>query len=401
VSGRRRWAPIKLGVLEPLSGPVKYFGDNCVAGLRFALERINGSGGVLGRELELVLADSELSADVAATRATDLVLDGKVDLLVVSTGSHVGAAVSQVAARHKKLFVSTGAEARELTGSEFFETTFRCCLNTDMHAGALAVYFARLASRTFTTFYLLHQDYNFGRAAAGGFKRMFSRIKAATQRIVGEEYHPLQTVRDFGPYIAKIMASGAEVVITSDWGQDLRLLLQDGASLGWQTTVGGFFLNDPTLLASAGRAAIGHATAMEYLVTVDTPENEEFLRAWGARYPDAPLLYRYPDFGSARSYYAATWLAEVIARAGSVETRALIRAWEGSRLRTAWGEVEMRAGDHQMLTPGYVAEIVAPDHIPPGARSFGAQFPGIGPATRIPKEDLTIPLTETGNPGYA
>jgi branched-chain amino acid transport system substrate-binding protein len=394
----RSTGPIRLGVIEPQSGPAKYIGDNCVAGVRFAVERINNAGGLLGRRLEFLVADSELSADTAARRTTELVLDEQVDVLIVNTGSHVGTAVSQVADRHKKLFVSAGTEAPELTGEEFFETTFRCCLSTDMHAAALAVYFTRLAPRRPRRFYLIHQDYTFGRAAAGGFKRRFARVKEPGQQIVGEELHPLQAVKDFGPAVARIMAAQADVVITSDWGQDLQLLLQEGAALGWTATVGSFFLNDPAVLAAAGRAAIGHVTAAEYLATVPTAENREFLGAWRARHPDAPLSHRCPDFGAARSYYAVAWLAEVIARAASLETQRLIKAWEGSRFRAAWGDVEMRAGDHQMLSPGHVAEIVAPDKIPVELRAFGIQFPHTGPATRIAAEDLTTPLPETGNP---
>ena len=62
---------------------------------------------------------------------------------------------------------------------EFFDTTFRCCLNTDMHSAELALYFAKLAPQKYTKFYLLNQDYNFGRAAADGFKKKFNKIKAA------------------------------------------------------------------------------------------------------------------------------------------------------------------------------------------------------------------------------
>ena len=67
-----------------------------------------------------------------------------------------------------------------------------------MHSAELAVYFAKLAPQKYTKFYLLNQDYNFGRAAADGFKKKFNKIKAANQSIVGEEYHPLQKVQDFG-----------------------------------------------------------------------------------------------------------------------------------------------------------------------------------------------------------
>lgn len=395
--GWSQTGPIKLGIVEPQSGPVKYIGDSNIAAFRFAAERVNAAGGVLGRTLEVVVADSELKPDVATRRANDLVLGDKVDFLVVNTGSNIAKAVSQIATQHRKVFCSTGTEARELTGEEFFETTFRCCLNTDMHSGELAVYFTRLAPRKYGKFYLLNQDYNFGRAAADGFKKKFDRIKSAGQEIIGEEYHPLQKVQDFGPYITKIMASGAEVVMTGDWGQDLRLLLQQGAALGWKVKVGNYFLNDPVVLQAVGQAALGHVTADAYLSTVDTPENREFVRAWRARYPDAPISYKYPDLTIARCHYAVLWAADVMKRAGSLDTQRLITTWEGARFKTAWGDVEMRACDHQMQTRGFVAEIMAPERIPPAIRYFGDAFPYVGPATQIPREELTVPPRETGN----
>lgn len=404
VTTRPGWSqtgPIRIGILEPQSGPVKYVGDTYIAGVRFGAERVNRAGGVLGRKLEIVPADSELKPDVATRRANDLILAEKVDVLAVGTGSNIAKAVSQLAWQHKKVFLSYGTEAAELTGEEFFRTTFRCCLNTDMHSAQLAVYFTRLAPQRYTKFYLLNQDYNFGRAAAEGFKKKFNRIKSPTQQIVGEEYHPLQKVQDFGPYITKIMASGAEVVMTGDWGQDMRLLLQQGAALGWKVKLGNYFLNDPTTLSAVGKAAVGHVTADAYLMTLDSPENTEFLKAWRAFYPDAPLAYRYPDLSIGRAAYAIPWLADVMKRAGSLETEALIKAWEGSRFKTAWGDVEMRPCDHQMLTRGFVAEVMEPERIPPAIRYWGNQFPYIGAPTMIAKDEMTVPPKETGNPRCA
>jgi branched-chain amino acid transport system substrate-binding protein len=195
-------------------------------------------------------------------------------------------------------------------------------------------------------------------------------------------------VQDFGPYITAIMASGAEVVITGNYGQDLRLLLQQGAALGWKVTVGSFFL-DPPILSVTGKAAIGHVNAGDYLLTIDTPENRDFIRQWRERYPDAPLSSRFPEL--------VLWLVDVIRRAGSSEAEKLIKAWEGSRFKTPWGEVEMRACDHQMLTPGWVAEVLEPERIPQNLRYFGQEFPYMGRATRISRDDMTVPPAESGN----
>jgi branched-chain amino acid transport system substrate-binding protein len=267
-----------------------------------------------------------------------------------------------------------------------------------MHSAELALYFAKLAPQKYSKFYLLNQDYNFGRAAADGFKKKFNKIKAANQTIVGDEYHPLQKVQDFGPYITKIMASGAEVVMTGDWGQDLKLFLQQGAALGWKVKVGNYFLDDPLVMQTVGKAALGQVTADAYLSTVDTKENRDLIKAWRARYPDAPVSYRYPTLTCARCANAVTWVGDTIKRAGSLDTEKLIKAWEGSKFKSLWGaEVEMRACDHQMLTQGYIAEIVEPEKIPADFRHFGTEFPFLAKATLIPKDEITVPPRETGN----
>jgi hypothetical protein len=92
------------------------------------------------------------------------------------------------------------------------------------------------------------------------------------------------------------------------------------------------------------------------------------------------------------------WVGDVAKRAGSLDTEKLIKAWESSKFKTVWGaEVEMRACDHQMLTQGYVAEVMEPDKIPADFRYFGNEFPYLGKAVLLPKEELTVPPKETGN----
>ncbi len=261
----------------------------------------------------------------------------------------------------------------------------------------LALYFTRMAKLKATKFYLLNADYNFGRACAEGFKKAFDKLKAPNQSIVGEEYHPLQNVQDFAPYVTKIMASGAQVVITGDSGQDLRLLLQQGKSLGWKVKTGGFYLNDPIVLQAVQGAAVGHITADAYQVTLDTPENKAFIREWREYYPDAPISYKYPNAAVIHTVSAILWLGDVIKRAGTLDTARLIQTWEGARFAAILGDVEMRACDHQMQSPGLISEILDPEQIPAEIRYYGDAFPYIGRSTRIAKEELTITPRYTGN----
>ena len=400
LAARPAWSQnssIKIGVLEPLSGPVAYGGELFVAAARFGAYKLNRAGGVLGRQVEIVPADSELKPDVATRRANDLLYRDKVDILAVGPGSAVAKAVSQVANRNRKLFITYASEAAELTGEEFLDTTFRCCLNTDMHSRMLALYFTRMAARKPAKFYLLNEDYNFGHACAEGFKRTFDQTKGANQSIVGEEYHPLQKVQDFAPYVTKIMASGADVVITGDWGQDLRLLLQQGKSLGWNVKTGEYYLDDPVVLQAVKDAAVGHITAGIYHLTLDTPENKAYIREWRDHYPDAPINYRYPNVAVSYTVNAILWIGDVIRRAGTLDVARLIKAWEGAKFPAVWGEVEMRACDHQMQSPGFISEILDPGQIPADLRYYGNAFPYIGRSTRMLREALTVDPKDTGN----
>jgi branched-chain amino acid transport system substrate-binding protein len=306
--------------------------------------------------------------------------------------------VAQLCLQHKKLFVSPHTVPSEMTGKDFVPTTFVCALNTEMLATALAHYFTRLAPVKPKKLYLLNQDYNNGRTASENFKRKFNALKSPEQTIVAEEFHPLFRVNDFAPYITKIVASGADTVMTANWGADLRLLLQQGQQLGWKVRVGGFFLNDPTLTKAVTNAAVGHVTVGVHHITVDTPENREVVKAWRARFPDAPIFSRVPDLITGRGVNAWTWLGDVIARASSLDSEGLIRAWEGSKFRGLWGEVEMRACDHQMQSPCFVSEVMEPGRIPEPIRYYGMEFPYIGPATAIPKEAVSVAPRETGNP---
>jgi ABC-type branched-subunit amino acid transport system substrate-binding protein len=116
--GWSQTGPIKIGVLEPRSGPVKYVGDKHVAALGYAVEQVNAAGGLLGRKLEIVVADSEMKGDVATRRANDLIFSEKVDFLT-GLGSTVGKAASQIASQNRKIFFTPTSEAVELTGEEF------------------------------------------------------------------------------------------------------------------------------------------------------------------------------------------------------------------------------------------------------------------------------------------
>ena len=393
---RPGWAltsPIKIGTIEPRSGPSKYVGDANIAAIEFVVDQVNASGGLLGRQVEIVVGESEFKPDVGGRRASEMLLGEKVDFLS-ALGGAVAKIVAQKCFEAKKLFISPHTVPSEMTGAEFIPTTFVCSLTTEMLAASLAAWAVK---QPHTRVFLINQDYANGRNAGAAFKKKFNQAKRDDQLIVGEEYHPLFKLNDFAPYVTKIMAAGADLVMSANWGPDLRLLLQQGAQLGWKVKLAGFFLNDPTLTQAVKDAAVGHVTTGVHMITVDTPENKALIEKWRAKFPEAPIFYRVPDLITGRGVNAWSWLFEVIRRAGSLDAETLIKTWEGSSFRAPWGDVKMRGCDHQMLSPCFVAEVMQPAAIPEAIRYYGNDFPYIGTATTIPAEVIVTPAVESGN----
>jgi len=380
---------IVFGVIEPLSGPFKDVGDRYVNAVKFAIERINAEGGLLGKKVVGIYEDDALKPAIATRKAKKLILKDGAKFIMTGTGSHNTLAMAKVAKKHKVINVSYGTEAASITGSQFDRYTFRCCMNTDQHSATLVAYMVKKYPQ-FKKYYIICQDYAFGREAAEGFRKKFEQVKPEGARIVGEIFHPI-ACKDFAPYISAIMASGAEVVLSGNWGQDLQLLMKHGHALGWKVKLADYFLNDPVhIKAVGGTPAIGNVAGDFYMITIDSPQNKAFLKTWETKFKDAPLYYRWPTLSSGRAYYAVRFLAAAIKKAGSTDIEKVIKAWEGMSYEAAWGKVTMRACDHQIIGPGVAAEVQ------PTSKFF--DFPYVGTPTIIPAEEITTPPGKTGNP---
>jgi len=371
--------------LDPLSGVMKDIGDRYHLGIKFAVEEINTAGGLLGRPIKMFLDDSQLKPDIAARKASRYITEEKVEFIMTGTGTHIGKAMGQVAEKEKVIMLNYGAAGDILTGKDFTPYHFRVALSTGQQSGALAAYFAGTPYRKY---YILCQDYAFGHDVADAFKKAMNKFKPGWQ-LAGEDYHPLGA-KDLGPYISKVIASGAEVLITGNWGADILVLLKQGAGLGLKAKIGNYFLSDPVALPAIGDAAIGHVTADSYLITIDNPDNKKFLQEWYTKHKGLDIGFWYPNLSMGRCYYAIQWLAEVIKKAGGTDADKIIKAWEGMSFNPPWGKVTMRACDHQMITPGVAAVCQS--------KSEFYAFPYFGKAIIIPEEEVTVPPAETGNP---
>jgi branched-chain amino acid transport system substrate-binding protein len=374
---------VTIVMLDPLSGAFKDIGERSVMGAQFAVDEVNAAGGLLGKKIKLLPEDSQLKPDVAVRKATKAILEDKAKFIFQLSSTAVARALMDVAEKNKVIFVTFGAESDFLTGKDFNPYFFRTCFTTGNRSRAYVEFFK---TKPWRKFYLINMDYAFGHAVAEDFKRV-AKSMIPDLKIVGEDYHPLAT-KDFGPYITKILASGAEIIYTGNWGTDIEVLMKQGAQMGVKARYATYFLDDHIQLPNVGEAAIGSFVMSTYLPTLETPKNKAFLEKWHKKYKDTK--HPWPTSNIGYGYNGAMFLFEAIKKAKSFEAEAVIKAWEGMEYNGLVGKQIMRACDHQILMPGPVAEIQAKSDLFP--------FPFPGNPVMIPMEKVAVPINETGNP---
>lgn len=370
---------IKIGVCEPLSGTFKDIGERYLEGVEYAVKVINEQGGLLGRKVEVIPIDSELKPDVASRKATKLILKDNVRYFCGGTGSSVGGAMSVLAEKNNALMLSYGMAAASLTGEKCSRNFFRACLNTDTQSYALAMW---VANSGYKKVLGIAQDYSFGHEAVEAFMKKVKELNPSIE-IVGKLFHKAGE-KDFAPYVSQIISSGAEVVWTPNWGNDLTLLIKQGKNLGMKAKIASYFLNDEYLIESVAddSAIIGNVTAEAYMLTIPGEENRKFIEGF---HKDKGY---YPSWLRGKAYTATMFWAEALKKAGKDDTNAVIKAWEGLTYEGPAGTWYMRPCDHQAQIPVWVAIMVKDSEF------YKHAF--VGKPTMIPAKDIEITCEETG-----
>lgn len=368
------------------SGPFKVTDGQNLAGIEFAIDRINAKGGLLGRKVKLVVIDTELNAAATRRKAIDAVLQDHVSALIGASGSDVLRALVAVGQQYHVPVIAFAGETDELTGSEFQPALFRVASNTTMHAAAV-IYALKHDYPQVKTVFLLNEDYSFGHASAVGFEKTLARLDPGV-KIVANVFHP-RGAADFSPYLQQIQASGADFVLTADWGADLVQLLNQANNFGLKQRIGGTFLLDPDILKGVGNAALGDIGADVYQPTIDTAENRTFLAAWHAAHKGGDLPW--PTASVGKSYISTEIAALGIERAGATDFDKVEKALEGLHYASIAGPLTIRPCDHQVQIGQATGQVVAAD-----GKFYS--FPFSGPALIAPIDAIAVPPAETGNP---
>jgi branched-chain amino acid transport system substrate-binding protein len=350
--------PIRLALIEGLSGAFANAGEAVHRNLLWAVERVNARGGVKlpdgTRPLELVRYDSKGQAEEALTMLR-AALDRQIGFVLQGNSSAVAAALidaiekqNQREPSRRALFLNYSAVEPSLTNAQCSFWHFRFDAHADMRLAALVD--VMKADRGLDKLYLIGQDYSFGQQVLKQGRAMLAVARPELQ-IVGEDLHPIGRVKDFLPYATKIKASGAQAVLTGNWGNDLTLLVRALRDVGANVRLYTFYGNALGAPAAIGDAGVGavHAVA-EWHPNLGGAASDAFHAAFRQRFPDPK-----EDYLHVRMQVLVEMLAAAIEKAGGTDAVAVARALEGARFdnRVLGGlhEATMRADDHQLQQP--------------------------------------------------
>ncbi|AXW61687.1 branched-chain amino acid ABC transporter substrate-binding protein [Ralstonia solanacearum] len=388
-------APIRLALIEGLSGPFANAGEAVDRNLRMAIEGVNARGGVRlpdGRHpLALARFDSKNTVDESLLQL-QAATDAGIRFVLQGNSSAAAAALSTSIARHndrdpdaRVLFLNYAAVDPALTNEACSFWHFRFDASADMRMHALTEVIR--ADPSVKKVYLIGQDYTFGRQVAQLARRQLGE-KRPDIAIAGEVLHPIGKVKDFAPYVARIAASGADTVVTGNWGNDLTLLVKAARDAGLKARFFTFYGNSLGAPGAMGEAGVGRVVAVaEWHPNLGGARSDAFYKAFRARYP-APA----DDYPLLRDQMMIDMLAAAIERAGTTEAGAVARALEGASLDAGFHRLTLRAEDHQAIQPLIVMQMARAGT--PGA-PFDIEGSGYGFRTLkvIPSAQTALPTT--------
>lgn len=346
--------PIRIALIEGLSGPAGLAGEAVWRNLLWATERVNARGGVPlpggARPLRIERFDSKGQTEEALS-ALRSASDRGIAIVAQGNSSAAASALIDAIGKHNErqpaqrmLLLNYAAVDPALTNERCSFWHFRFDAHADMRLNALMGLIRE--DRALQSIYLIGQDYSFGQGVLRQARRLLEQQRPDV-RIVGDELHPMSRIKDFLPYAAKIKASGAQAVLTGNWGNDLTLLVKAAREAGFEGRFYTFYGNALGAPAAIGEAGIGRVVAVaDWLPNVPTPASEGFYRQFRQRFPDPS-----DDYVHLRMQLMVEALAQAIERAGRVEAGAIATQLERADVQLAGQRGRMRADDHQFQQP--------------------------------------------------
>lgn len=343
---------LKIGYIDPLSGPFALAGDTGLKHFRYAADKINEAGGAAGLTVEIVPFDNKINPKESLVQLQKAIDQG-IRYIVQGNGSSVASALIDAINKHNKrnpgeevLFLNYAAVDPAFTNDRCSFWHFRFDADADMKMAAMTDWLAK--QQDIKKVYILGQDYSFGKAVAAAAVRMIEE-KRPDIEIVGNELHPLGKVKDFTPYIQKMMSAEADAVITGNWGQDMTLLVKAASASGHTVPYLTYYGGGLGAVATMGESAIGLVKQItEFHQNIETSEDQvanmdRFQERYGT------------DYYYQRVFTLMEMFDRALDEAGGSDPVKVAFALEGMGHETPYGAVSMREDNHQLIQPLFIS----------------------------------------------
>ena len=368
---------IRLGFVADATGAGAPWYKSQKQGIDLFIEECNAAGGVLGRKLELVERDSALDPDKGEVAAEDLIVNEKCDFLLGPSSSGVALRVTKIAKKYRKIVVFHSCNSESLTTTAFQPYMFEVAPNTGIEARGVAHFYALRPPKRFA---YLGPDYDYARNWWANFKAAITRAKPDVQ-FVSETWVQLGET-NFSWRLPAIMAANPEVVVTNMWGESLEKFIRQVKASGLLDRADLTCLCDLELLKSMGadmpEKILGHDRCAFY--SGRHQRMQDFVDRFHAKYQDWPACW------AAMSYDGLIALTEAIAKAGTLDSDAVVRAFEGQPYSSIRGTRFIRAEDHMADVGVYVGWT--------GKDSRFDKFLILKDLTRVPADLVWLPVDE-------
>ena len=337
---------VRIDAQTGLLGPV---GVNQIKSYQFFAEKFSGAGNPAGVKFEVTGIDNKLSP-TESLNALKAAIDGGARYILQGNGSSVALALSDAVTKHNERnpgkevqYLNDSAVDPDLTNSKCSYWHFRFDADTSMKMEAMSSFME--TQKDIKKVYILGQNYSHGVQVAKFAKETLGRKRPDIQ-IVGEDLHPLAQVRDFAPYIAKIKASGADTVITGNWGSDLSLLVKAANEGGYTGKFFTYYTGVTGTPSALGTNGAGRVYQIAYNHYNMGGQMDKWMTEFKAKYND--------DFYTGSIIRIYQTLGAAMAKAKSTDPVKVAAALEGIKISSFNGEVEMRKTDHQLQQPLYM-----------------------------------------------
>jgi len=342
---------VKMAFIDPLSGPFAPVGTNMLHSWQYIAGMANQQKWAGDTTFDIVGFDNKASPQESLTQLK-AAIDQGYRYIIQGNGSGAAAAlldaINKYNARNpgkEVVYTNYAAVDPDLTNSKCSFWQFRIDANSDQKMEVLTSYMAK--NPNIKKVYIIGQNYSFGHQVSRAAKEYLKRKRPDIQ-IVGDDLHPIGQVKDFSPYVAKIKASGADSVITGNWGADLTLLIKAAKDADLKADFYTYYAATTGVPTAMGSAGADHVKYVGYWnVNNEKFVGKDIVEGFKKKYND--------DYTAMATYTGVKMLSQAFKEAKSTDPVKVALAMEGMKVKSLNGEGEMRKSDHQYQQPLYIA----------------------------------------------